>query len=98
MVNVAVKFALSICAPFPEERGEVDAINGVVARDIARAADYRWIVPAPALVGHAEINEGIWRVCYRNSALCFVSTRGETPRIVAASPADEDEQKLAGEK
>ena len=41
-------------------------------------------------VGLAEIDEGIWRVCYRNSALCFVSTRGETPRIVAASPAEED--------
>ena len=29
-------------------------------------------------VGLIEINEGIWRVCYRNSSLCVVSKRTET--------------------
>ena len=37
-------------------------------------------------VGLAEIDEGIWRVCYRNSALCFVNTRLDTPTIIAESP------------
>ena len=48
-------------------------------------------------VGLAEIDEGIWRECYRNSAICFVNTRTKTPRVIAELPAKEDEQKLGGE-
>ena len=40
-------------------------------------------------VGLAEIDEGIWRVCYRNSTLCFVNTRLDTPTIIAESPDEE---------
>ena len=43
-------------------------------------------------VGLVEIDEGIWRVCYRNSVLCFVNTRLETPSIITESPDEEDEQ------
>ena len=37
VVNIAVEFTLSICAPSAEECGEVDTIDCVVARDVAGA-------------------------------------------------------------
>ena len=40
-------------------------------------------------VGLHEIDEGIWRVCFRNSVLCFVNTRLDTPTVIAEPPDEE---------
>lgn len=38
------------------------------------------------LVGLSEVQDGIWRLCYRQSVLCFVDVRGGVPRILAGAP------------
>ena len=42
------------------------------------------------LVGLSEVQDGIWRLCYRRSVLCFVDTRGVKPRILSEPRAAED--------
>jgi transposase InsO family protein len=41
------------------------------------------------LVGLEEILHGIWRVCYRRSALCFLDLRSGTPRVMAEPEAED---------
>jgi putative transposase len=38
------------------------------------------------LVGLSEVQDGIWRLCYRRSVLCFVDVRGKVPRILSDAP------------
>jgi transposase InsO family protein len=41
------------------------------------------------LVGLEEILHGIWRVCYRRSALCFLDLRSGEPSVMAEPEAEE---------
>ena len=40
-------------------------------------------------VGLNEIVEGVWRVCFRKSVLCFVDTRPYISTVVAEPPEEE---------
>ncbi len=41
------------------------------------------------LVGLEEILDGIWRLNYRRSALCFLDLRSGSPRVMAEPEADD---------
>ena len=43
---------------------------------------------AGELVGLEEIQDGIWRLSYRRSALCFLDLRSGTPRVMAEPEAE----------
>ena len=44
---------------------------------------------AGELVGLEEIQDGIWRLSYRQSALCFLDLRSGTPRVMAEPEAED---------
>jgi hypothetical protein len=44
---------------------------------------------AGELVGLEEILDGIWRLSYRRSALCFLDLRSGTPRVMAEPEAED---------
>ena len=39
-------------------------------------------------VGLNEIDEGIWRVCFRSSVLCFVNAGLDTPTVITEPPEE----------
>jgi hypothetical protein len=44
---------------------------------------------AGELVGLEEILDGIWRLSYRRSALCFLDLRSGAPRVMAEPEAED---------
>jgi len=45
-------------------------------------------------VGLAEVDDGLWRLSYRRSVLCFIDTRGETARVLCGVPEEEGDRRL----
>jgi hypothetical protein len=44
---------------------------------------------AGEMVGLEEIVDGIWRLSYRRSALCFLDLRSGSPRVMAEPEAED---------
>ena len=65
----------------PSNRWEVRRIRQTGETQFQGARLFVSTALAGEAVGLVEIDEGIWRVYDRNSVLCFVNTRLETPTI-----------------
>lgn len=82
----------------PEYPGHWDVRRVRTTGDIRLAGSLVFLCEAlqGETVGLAEVDDGVWRLSYRRSVLCFIDARGEAPRILSGKPEGQEDEPCDG--